>query len=116
MLSASLEKTLHRALAYANDRRHEYATLEHLLLSLSEDTDAVAVLRACGVDLDRLRGDIQDYIDNELSNLITAQLGDAKPTAKPTKRRWRVLGLLRGLPPKRGDRLTKNHDGGGAAA
>ncbi len=81
MLSASLEKTLHRALAYANDRRHEYATLEHLLLSLSEDTDAVAVLRACGVDLERLRGDIQDYIDNELSNLITAQLGDAKPTA-----------------------------------
>jgi len=81
MLSGNLEKTLHRALAYANDRRHEYATLEHLLLSLTEDTDAVAVLRACGVDLERLRGDIQDYIDNELSNLITAQLGDAKPTA-----------------------------------
>jgi ATP-dependent Clp protease ATP-binding subunit ClpA len=81
MLSANLEKTLHHALAHANDRRHEYATLEHLLLSLTEDTDAVAVLRACGVDLDRLRGDIQDYIDNELSNLITAQLGDAKPTA-----------------------------------
>jgi len=81
MLSANLEKTLHRALAYANDRRHEYATLEHLLLSLTEDTDAVAVLRACGVDLERLRADIQDYIDNELSNLITAQLGDAKPTA-----------------------------------
>ena len=81
MLSANLEQTLHRALAYANERRHEYATLEHLLLSLSEDTDAVAVLRACGVDIDRLRGEIQDYIDNELSNLITAQLGDAKPTA-----------------------------------
>jgi len=81
MLSANLEKTLHRALASANERRHEYATLEHLLLSLTEDTDAVAVLRACGVDLERLRGDIQDYIDNELSNLITAQLGDAKPTA-----------------------------------
>ncbi|MEE8189846.1 MAG: ATP-dependent Clp protease ATP-binding subunit ClpA [Kiloniellales bacterium] len=81
MLSANLEQTLHRALAYANERRHEYATLEHLLLSLTEDSDAVAVLRACGVDLDRLRGDIQDYIDNELSNLITAQLSDAKPTA-----------------------------------
>ena len=81
MLSANLEKTLHRALGYANERRHEYATLEHLLLSLAEDADAVAVLRACGVELDRLRGEIQDYIDNELSNLITAQLGDAKPTA-----------------------------------
>jgi ATP-dependent Clp protease ATP-binding subunit ClpA len=81
MLSANLEQTLHRALGYANERRHEYATLEHLLLALTEDADAVAVLRACGVELDRLRGEIQDYIDNELSNLITAQLGDAKPTA-----------------------------------
>ncbi|MEE8505242.1 MAG: ATP-dependent Clp protease ATP-binding subunit ClpA [Kiloniellales bacterium] len=81
MLSANLEQTLHRALACANERRHEYATLEHLLLALIEDSDAVAVFRACGLDLGRLRGDIQDYIDNELSNLITAQLGDAKPTA-----------------------------------
>ncbi len=81
MLSANLEQTLHRALAYANERRHEYATLEHLLLALIEDSDAVAVFKACGLDFDRLRGDIQDYIDNELSNLITAQLGDAKPTA-----------------------------------
>ncbi|MHA1154406.1 MAG: AAA family ATPase, partial [Alphaproteobacteria bacterium] len=81
MLSANLEQTLHRALGYANERRHEYATLEHLLLALTEDSDAVAVLRACGVELDRLCGEIQDYIDNELSNLITAQLGDAKPTA-----------------------------------
>jgi len=81
MLSGNLEQTLHRALAYANERRHEYATLEHLLLSLTEDPDAVAVLRACGVDLERLRADIFDYIDNELSNMITAQIGDAKPTA-----------------------------------
>jgi len=81
MLSGNLEQTLHRALAYANERRHEYATLEHLLLSLTEDPDAVAVLRACGVDMERLRTDIFDYIDNELSNMITAQVGDAKPTA-----------------------------------
>ena len=81
MLSANLEQTLHRALAYANERRHEYATLEHLALALIEDPDAVAVLRACGVDLDRLRNDLNDYLDNELSNLITTQVGDAKPTA-----------------------------------
>ncbi|SDG31237.1 ATP-dependent Clp protease ATP-binding subunit ClpA [Limimonas halophila] len=81
MLSANLEQTLHRALAYANERRHEYATLEHLLLALLEDPDAVSVLRACGVDLDRLRSDLNDYLDNELSNLITVQVGDAKPTA-----------------------------------
>ncbi len=81
MLSANLEQTLHRALAQANERRHEYATLEHLMLALTEDPDAVAVLRACDVDLDQLRGEINDYIDNELSNLITAQLTESKPTA-----------------------------------
>ena len=80
MLSANLENTLHRALAYANERRHEYSTLEHLLLALTEDSDAVAVLRACGVNLERLRGDLSDYVDNELSSLITAQTGEAKPT------------------------------------
>ena len=81
MLSANLERTLHKALALANDRRHEYATLEHLLLAMTEDSDAVAVLRACGVEVDQLREDLTDYVDNELSNLITAQVGDAKPTA-----------------------------------
>ena len=55
MLSRNLEKSLHRALAHANERRHEYATLEHLLLALTEDQDAIAVLRACSVDIDRLR-------------------------------------------------------------
>ena len=57
MLSRNLEQSLHRALAHANERRHEYATLEHLLLALVEDQDALAVLKACGIDLDRLRRD-----------------------------------------------------------
>ncbi|WP_366554856.1 ATP-dependent Clp protease ATP-binding subunit ClpA [Aquibaculum sediminis] len=81
MLSPSLEKTLHRALALANERRHEYATLEHLLLALGEDNDAVAVMRACGVDLDRLTSELTEYIDNELSNLINIHAGESKPTA-----------------------------------
>src|ERR1700746_1221009 len=81
MLPRNLEKTLHRALAHANERRHEYATLEHLLLSLTEDQDAVAVLRACGVDLDRLRRDVLNYVDNELADLTAAHSDDAKPTA-----------------------------------
>ncbi|OUS13499.1 ATP-dependent Clp protease ATP-binding subunit ClpA [Rhodospirillales bacterium 47_12_T64] len=81
MLSNNLEQTLHRALAYANERRHEYATLEHLLLSLTEDQDGIAVFRACGVDIETLREDLIDYIDNDLSNLTTIHLGDAKPTA-----------------------------------
>ncbi len=81
MLSRNLEKTLHRALAYANERRHEYATLEHLLLSLTEDQDAVAVLRACTVDLDKLRRDLLNYVDNDLASLISSHVEDAKPTA-----------------------------------
>ncbi len=81
MLSPNLEQTLHRALAYANSRRHEFATLEHLLLALTEDQDALAVLRACGVDIERLRREVTEYIENELANLTTGHIDDAKPTA-----------------------------------
>ena len=81
MLSKSLEETLHRALAYAAARSHEFATLEHLLLSLSEDHDAVAVMRACDVDMERLRADIIDYLDNDLSELISTSSDEPKPTA-----------------------------------
>ncbi|MDR3517822.1 MAG: ATP-dependent Clp protease ATP-binding subunit ClpA [Azospirillaceae bacterium] len=81
MLSRNLEQSLHRALAHANERRHEYATLEHLLLALTEDQDAIAVLRACGVDLEKLRTDLSEYLKNELANLVTSRTEDAKPTA-----------------------------------
>jgi ATP-dependent Clp protease ATP-binding subunit ClpA len=81
MLSRNLERSLHQALALARERRHEYATLEHLLLALTEDQDAKAVLRACGVDMDRLRDDLSDYLDNELSNLVVNRDDDPKPTA-----------------------------------
>ena len=81
MLSPNLEQTLHRALAHANSRRHEFATLEHLLLALTEDQDALAVLRACGVDTERLRRELTEYIENELTNLTTGHIDDAKPTA-----------------------------------
>jgi ATP-dependent Clp protease ATP-binding subunit ClpA len=81
MLSRNLEQTLRQALAQANSRRHEYATLEHLLLALTEDQDAVSVMRACGVDIGKLRKDVTDYVDTELSNLAPARPEDAKPTA-----------------------------------
>ncbi len=79
--SRSLEKALHRALALANERRHEYATLEHLLLSLTDDKDAAAVMKACNVDLDVLRRSLTSYIDNELGQMIAAEREDSKPTA-----------------------------------
>ncbi len=79
--SRSLEKALHQALAAANERRQEYATLEHLLLALVDDQDAAAVMKACNVDLDRLRRDLSDYIDAELDNLVIDGDDDSKPTA-----------------------------------
>ena len=79
--SRSLEKALHRALSLAAERRQEYATLEHLLLSLTDDKDAIAVMRACSVDIDELKDDLSDYIDSELSNLVSDQTQEAKPTA-----------------------------------
>jgi ATP-dependent Clp protease ATP-binding subunit ClpA len=81
MLSKNLEQSLHRALGLANERSHEYATLEHLLFALTEDQDAIAVLKACGVDMERLREDLESYIDNELNGLVGSSLEEAKPTA-----------------------------------
>src|SRR6202049_4568779 len=79
--SRSLEQSLHRALALANERHHEYATLEHLLLALIEDQDAAAVMRACNVDLDKLRRSLVAYLESELDNLVTDGAEDSKPTA-----------------------------------
>ena len=81
MLSPNLEKSLQRALGYANERRHEYATLEHLLLALTEDQDAAAVLRACNVDLQKLRSDLINYVDTELQSLSNQRVEKPEPTA-----------------------------------
>ena len=81
MLSRNLEQTLHRSLSLASERRHEYATLEHLLLGLIDDSDAATVLRACGVDLDKLRSDLTEFLDKDLAGLATDRPGDPKPTA-----------------------------------
>ena len=74
MLSQNLEKTLHRALAAASERRHEYATLEHLLLALCDDTDAIAVMKACNVSVDQLRQSAKQFVDDDLKGL-TISLG-----------------------------------------
>ncbi|GAB2174870.1 ATP-dependent Clp protease ATP-binding subunit ClpA [Dongia sp. agr-C8] len=81
MLSPTLEQTLHRALAYANERRHDYATLEHLLLALADDQDSIAVMRACNLDIEKLKRELTDYIDNQLSNIVGKHHNEAKPTA-----------------------------------
>ena len=80
--SPHLEETLHRALKEANDRSHEYATLEHLLLSLLDDPDAIAVFKACDVDADILRLQVVEYLDDDMENLkVDADGLEATPTA-----------------------------------
>src|SRR3982074_2712973 len=79
--SRSLEQSLHRALALANERHHEYATLEHLLLALIEDQDAAAVMRACNVDLEKLKRNLVGYIDGALDNLVMEGADASKPPA-----------------------------------
>ncbi len=80
--STTLEQAIHAALALANARQHEFATLEHLLLALLDEPDAHRVLKACSVETEELRGTLVDFIDDELANLITDIEGsEAVPTA-----------------------------------
>ncbi len=79
--SNTLEQAIHAALALANERRHELATLEHLLLALTDEPDAARVMRACSVDLDVLAKALETYIDEELTTLISDIDGsEAAPT------------------------------------
>ncbi|MEK9978070.1 MAG: Clp protease N-terminal domain-containing protein, partial [Paracoccaceae bacterium] len=68
--STSLEQAIHSALALANARSHEFATLEHLLLSLIDEPDAQKVLKACDVDISELRSSLVDFIDHDLNSLV----------------------------------------------
>ncbi|MCD9149576.1 ATP-dependent Clp protease ATP-binding subunit ClpA [Pseudophaeobacter flagellatus] len=80
--SSTLEQAIHAALALANERRHEFATLEHLLLALIEEPEAARVMRACSVDLGHLRTSLIEFVDEDLANLVTDVDGsEAVPTA-----------------------------------
>jgi ATP-dependent Clp protease ATP-binding subunit ClpA len=79
--SRGLEKALHQAMNLARERNHEFATLEHLLLALTDDRETIAVLTGCDVDVDALKSDLEDFINEELDSLIVANGQDARPTA-----------------------------------
>ena len=79
MLSKTLEASLHRAIALADERRHEFATLEHLLLSLTEDRDSLAVMRACNVDVDSLRAALVEFLDGEKAPPVVEGGDDSAP-------------------------------------
>ncbi len=86
-LSSELGATLPRALAYGKQRRHQYATIEHLLLALIDDGDASAVMKACQVDFGKLTRNLTNYIDSELKGIVI----DDGPVALPTAGFRRVL-------------------------
>ncbi|EQB07359.1 ATP-dependent Clp protease ATP-binding protein [Sphingobium quisquiliarum P25] len=77
----ALETTLHNALTHASERRHEYATLEHLLLALIDDEHASKVMQACGVELGELGDAVTQYLDSELDSLKVEGASDPSPTS-----------------------------------
>jgi len=82
MLSRELEESLRRAMSNATTRAHEFATLEHLLLALTEDSDALEVLSACNVDIQELARKLQEYIEVELESIVSSKDAlDVQPTA-----------------------------------
>ena len=83
--AAALETTLHNALTHASERRHEYATLEHLLLALIDDEHASKVMQACGVDMGELQDAVTVYLDNELDSLKVEGATDPSPTPHATR-------------------------------
>jgi ATP-dependent Clp protease ATP-binding subunit ClpA len=80
-LTPSLERALERALQLASERKHEYATLEHLLLALTEDEDAAEVMTACKLDIEKLRRDLANYLDNDCASFVVEDGGQVHPTA-----------------------------------
>ena len=81
MITENLEETIKRAISYATDRQHQYATLEHFLLALIDDQDALEVLRACKIDLKNLKTSLTGYIDKELNNIVSLHSQNAEPSA-----------------------------------
>lgn len=81
MLSKNLEMSLHRALNVAREYCHEYATVEHLLLALSEDPDANCVMRGCGVNLHVLCEKLRYFLNHDLSALVNKDVTETRPTA-----------------------------------
>jgi ATP-dependent Clp protease ATP-binding subunit ClpA len=80
-LSGDLSTTLHRAIGFASQRNHEYATLEHLLLALVEDADASASISACNANPNELTERLVDYLDYGLTKIVMESHAEPKPTA-----------------------------------
>ena len=80
MLNKELEFTLNVAFKAAREKRHEFMTVEHLLLALTENPTAADVLRACGVNLDKLGRQLSEFIDQNTPLLSETDARDTQPT------------------------------------
>ena len=79
--STTLETAIHTSLALAAARKHELATLEHLLVALIDEPEAVNVMKACSVDLKVLKKNLSQYLDEELTSLVSeTKEFDSTPT------------------------------------
>ncbi|MEO8141633.1 MAG: Clp protease N-terminal domain-containing protein, partial [Sphingomicrobium sp.] len=81
IFARALETTLSNALNEAGKRRHEYATLEHLLMALVDDEHASQVMTSCGVNREELKATVKHYLDNELGALVADSATDPTPTS-----------------------------------
>lgn len=88
MLSKELELTLNLAFKEARDKRHEFMTVEHLLLALLDNSSAAGVLQACGADIEHLRNELLAFVD-ETTPLI--------PISEPHRETQPTLGFQRVL-------------------
>ena len=78
--SKGLENSLHKALSIARSKKHEFSTLEHLLMAIIDDDDASLVFKHCSVDVESLKHELSGYLDNELQHIIIKDTDDVKPT------------------------------------
>src|SRR6266436_2799660 len=80
MIAQELEVSLHMAFVEARQKQHEFITVEHLLLAMLDNPSAAEVLKACGVDLDELRGVLTDFINEHTPRLSPHSDADTQPT------------------------------------
>ena len=80
MIAQELEVSLHMAFVEARQKRHEFITVEHLLLALLDNPTAAEVLRACGANMDELRKNLTQHIAEQTPRIAADREVDTQPT------------------------------------
>ena len=80
MISDELEKTLQRAKICAESFQHEFMTIEHLLFSMTDDFDVKEIFKACNIDINSLKNELESFLKEKLKDLVNLELEEIKPT------------------------------------